>query len=292
MRLIRLVQIGLVLAMAVTSTPGVEAQELTGTLKKIKDKGEIVIGHRETSAPFSYFDEKQQAAGFSVELCQRIADEVRKVVKAPDLKVRYLPVTGQTRIPLLTNGTIDIECGGTTHTLSRQQQVDFGPTIFVTGTRLLVRKNSGIKEIENIAGKKVALVQGTTNPEQMKQLIAELKIPNVSFALANDHAEAMLLLETNRADVYFTDEVLLYTMREKSRRKDDFVVTGRNLSFDPYAFMIRRDDSDFRLVVVRALAELFRTGEIDKFYGKWFKPLGIPLGEETKAAFRIQAYPN
>ena len=286
-------------AMALTSIifvglgmPVAGAQELTGTLKKIKDRGEIVIGHRESSAPFSYFDERQQAAGYSVELCQRIAEEVKKVTNTPDLRVKYVPVTGQTRIPLLTNGTVDIECGGTTNTLSRQQQVDFGPIIFVTGTRLLVRKNSGIKEIEDIKGKRVAVVQGTTNEVQVKQLIDDLKIQNVGTANAKDHSEAMLLLETDRVDVYFTEDVLLYTMLEKSRSKDEFAVVGRLLTYDPYGFMIRRDDSAFRLVASKVLAGLFRSGEIEKVYQKWFTPIGIPLNNETKAAYRLQALPE
>jgi glutamate/aspartate transport system substrate-binding protein len=268
------------------------AQDLKGTLKKIKDSGEIVIGHRETSVPFSYFDEKQQAAGFSVELCQRIAEETRKALGMRELKVKYTAVSGQTRIPLLTNGTIDIECGGTTNNFSRQQQVDFGPTIFVTGTRLLVRKASGIKEIEDIGGKRVALVQGTTNEEQLKRLVGELKLANVSFVQAKDHSEAMLLVETSRADVYFTEDVLLYTMRQKSRRKDDFIVTGRYLTFDPYAFMVRRDDSAFRLVVGKAMADMQKAGDIARIYAKWFEPLGIPMGEDTRDAYRLQSFPN
>jgi glutamate/aspartate transport system substrate-binding protein len=268
------------------------AQDLKGTLKKIKDSGEIVIGHRETSVPFSYFDEKQQAAGFSVELCQRIAEETRKALGMRELKVKYTAVSGQTRIPLLTNGTIDIECGGTTNNFSRQQQVDFGPTIFVTGTRLLVRKASGIKEIEDIGGKRVALVQGTTNEDQLKRLVGELKLANVSFVQAKDHSEAMLLVETSRADVYFTEDVLLYTMRQKSRRKDDFIVTGRYLTFDPYAFMVRRDDSAFRLVVGKAMADMQKAGDIARIYAKWFEPLGIPMGEDTRDAYRLQSFPN
>ncbi len=281
------------MAVAVVAYPLLgSAQELTGTLKKIKERNEIVIGHRETSVPFSYFNEKQQAAGFSVEICQRIVNEMKRTINAPDLKVRYTPVTGQTRIPLLTNGTIDIECGGTTNTLARQKQVDFGPIFFVTGTRLLVRKDSGIKEIEDIAGKRVALVQGTTNEQQIRQLATQYKIRNFTVSNAKDHSEAMLLLETDRVDVYFTDEVLLHTMRAKSRQKDDFVVVGRHLTYDPYGSMVRRDDSAFRLVVTRTMADLFRDGEINKIYEKWFRPLGIPLGDETRMAYRLQSLPN
>ncbi|MFN5190704.1 MAG: amino acid ABC transporter substrate-binding protein, partial [Burkholderiales bacterium] len=147
---------------AVLATP-VVAQELTGTLKKIKDSGTITIGHRETSIPFSYLDEKQQPIGYSMDLCMAIVEEVKKTLNMPTLAVKMNPVTSQTRIPLMANGTIDLECGSTTNTLKRQEQVDFAPTTFVTGTKLVVKKSSKIKSYKDLKGKTVVVTQGTTN---------------------------------------------------------------------------------------------------------------------------------
>lgn len=261
-----------------------------GTLKKAKESGVFTIGHRESSYPFAFYDDKKQPAGFAVELCTRIAEAVRKEVDAPNMQIRYLPVNPQTRIPLLTNGTIDIECGSTTNNLTRQQQVDFTHTMYVTGSRLLVTKRSGIKEVEDLKGKIAGVAQGTTNEKIIRDLMDKLKI-NTRLVYVKDHSEGMLALETGRIDAYVHDEVGQFALLAKSKKKDELAVVGRLLSFDPYGLMVRRDDSAFRLVANRVMSDLFRSGEIDAMFQKWFDPVGIPMTDDVRNAFKLQALP-
>lgn len=267
-----------------------QAQELTGTLKKIADSGEIVIGHRESSVPFSYLDEKQQPVGYSMDLCLKIVDAV-KAATGKDIKVRYVPVTSQTRIPLLSNGTVHLECGSTTNTLTRQQQVSFLPTTFITGTKLLVRKEGGIKTVDDLKGKTIALTSGTTNEKVIKALVEQKKL-DTKLLPVKDHAEGMLSLETDRVDAFSTDHILLFGLIGKSKTPEKFAVVGEFLSYDPYAIMIPRNDADFQLVATKALSGLFRSGEIEKIYAKWFDPMGVPLDPNLKTAFQTQALPE
>lgn len=267
-----------------------QAQELTGTLKKIADGGEIVLGHRESSVPFAYLDEKQQPIGYSIDLCLKVVEGVKAAV-GKDIKVRYVPVNPQTRIPLMANGTIHLECGSTTNNLTRQQQVAYLPTTFITGTKLLVRKAAGVKSIDDMAGKTIALAQGTTNERAVKAYIDEKKM-DVKILPVKDHAEGMLALETDRVDAYSTDHILLFGLISKSKTPDDFEVVGDFLSFDPYAIMVPRNDADFQLAATKALSEVFRSGEIEKIYSKWFDPMGVPLSPELSIAFAVQALPE
>lgn len=265
------------------------AQDLYGTLKKINDSGHIVIGYRETSVPFSYLDEDQRPVGYSIDLCLRIVDKVEETL-GKQIEVKYVPVNPKTRIPLLANGTIDIECGSTTNNLTRQQQVDYAHTTFITGTKLLVKASSGIREIEDLEGKRIALAQGTTNERAIKQVAEELGI-NIEVLHVRDHGEGFLALQTDRVDAYSTDHILLHGLIATAKNPDDYIVTGRFLSFDPYAIMLRRDDSAFRLVANTVLSDLFRSGEINEIYAKWFDPMGVPQTDLLKAAFQIQALP-
>ena len=267
-----------------------QAQELTGTLAKIDKSGEIVIGHRESSVPFAYLDENQKPIGYSMDLCAKVVDAVAAEL-GKELKVRYVPVNPKTRIALMANGTIDLECGSTTNNLTRQQQVEYLPVTFVTGTKLLVRKGSGISSVKDLAGKVIALAQGTTNERAVKAAAEELGI-EFRVLPVRDHAEGMLTLETDRVDAYSTDHILLYGLIAKSKTPDDFEVVGDFLSFDPYALMVRRDDSAFELVGKKALAEVFRSGEINTIYDKWFKPLGVEQTDLLRAAFRLGALPK
>ena len=208
----------------------------------------------------------------------------------PNLQIKYLPVNPQTRIPLLTNGTVDIECGSTTNNLTRQQQVDFTHITYVTGTRLLVSKKSGIREVEDLKGKVAGVAQGTTNEKIIRDLMESLKL-NVRLLYVKDHSEGMLALETDRIDAYVHDEVGQFALLAKSKKKDELAVVGRLLSFDPYGLMVRRDDSAFRLVANRVLSDLFRSGEIDAIFKKWFDPVGIPMTDDVRHIFRLQALP-
>jgi glutamate/aspartate transport system substrate-binding protein len=278
------------LALCAIAAPAL-SQELYGTLKKARDTKTFTIGYREASFPFAFYDDQKKPVGFAVELCTRIAEEVKAELKMPDLQVKYLPVNPQTRIPLLTNGTIDIECGSTTNNLARQQQVDFTYSFYVTGNRLLASKASGIKEIENINGKSVGVAAGTSNERILNTLIEELKL-KPRIVTVKDHAEGMLALETGRIDAYMHDEVGQYVLLSKSSQKAKFDVVGRLLSFDPYGLMIRRDDSAFKFVANRTLAKIYRSGEVYTMFKRHFDPFGIPMTPAVDWTFKLNAMPD
>ena len=275
----------------VLTTHGASAQALYGTLKKVKDSGTIVIGHNEDSPPFSFFGQDGKPQGYSIDLCNLIADEVKKELKMENLTVRYQAVNGQTRIPLLVNGTVDLVCATTTNTLSRQQQIDFLYTMFVTGNRLLVKKGSGFKEIEDLKGKTVSANQGTTNERVLKELNDKLKL-GIKHLATKDQPQGWIALETDRTDAHMTDEVVEFGLIAKAKNPQDYEVVGRLLSFDPYAIVVRRDDSAFRQVGNRVLARLFRSGEIYKIHDKWLSTINMPAGESLKTLFEMQAIPE
>jgi glutamate/aspartate transport system substrate-binding protein len=266
------------------------AQDLTGTLAKIAESGEIVLGHRESSVPFAYLNDAQEPIGYSMDLCMKVVEAVEETL-GKDIEVRYVPVNPKTRIALIANGTIDLECGSTTNNLTRQQQVEYLPTTFVTGTKILTRKDSGISSVDDLDGKAIALAQGTTNERAIKAAV-EARGLDVKILPVRDHAEGMLSLETDRVDAYSTDHILLHGLIAKSKTPDDFAVVGDFLSFDPYALMVRRDDSAFELVGKTAIAEVFRSGEINEIYSKWFDPLGVPADPLLQAAFQLGALPE
>jgi len=272
------------------ATPVALAQGSGGTLDKISKSGEIVIGHRESSVPFAYLDADQKPIGYSIDLCMKIVDAVSAEL-GKKIAVKYVPVNPKTRIALMANGTIDLECGSTTNNLTRQQQVEYLPVTFVTGTKIMARKGSGISSVADLGGKSVALAQGTTNERAVKAAIKDLGL-DVKVLPVRDHAEGMLSLETDRVDAYSTDHILLFGLIAKSKTPDKFEVVGDFLSFDPYAIMVRRDDSTFELVGKKALAAVFRSGEIDGIYSKWFDPLGVPQGDLLKAAFTLGGLPE
>ena len=285
------------LASCFLSAP-VLAQELTGTLKKIKDSGTITLGVRETSIPFSYLDDKQQAIGYSIDLCMAIVEEVKKELMMPTLAVKTNPVTSQTRIPLMSNGTIDLECGSTTNNLTRQKQVAFAPVTFVTGTKLLVKKSSKIKSYKDLKGKTVVVTQGTTNERTIKALSDKENL-GIKFLNAKDHAESFLTVESGRAAAFSMDDVLLYGLTAKAKKPKDFEVVGDYLSYDPYGIMFRKNDADFAIVANRALSGLMRSGEINKIYDKWFvgklpsgETIGMPMSPLLKVGFQLQALPE
>lgn len=278
------------LAFALAIAAPVAAQDRTGTLAKIDASGEIVIGHRESSVPFAYLDENQKPVGYSIDLCMKVVEAVSAEL-GKELSIKYVPVNPKTRIALMANGTIDLECGSTTNNLTRQEQVEYLPTTFITGTKLMVRKGSGITSVADLGGKAVALAQGTTNERAVKAAIEELGL-DVKVLPVRDHAEGMLSLETDRVDVYATDHILLFGLIAKSKTPDAFEVVGDFLSFDPYALMVRRDDSAFELIGKKALAGVFRSGEINTIYAKWFDPLGVAQTDLLKAAFQLNALPE
>ena len=288
-------KLGILLAAAfvLAATEG-SAAELYGTLKKIKDNGQIVMGHRENSVPFAYMQSDGKPIGYTVDLCNKIIDRVKKTLNMPNLKVKLVPVTSQTRIPLLANGTIDIECGSTTNNLTRSKQISYLHVTFITGTKLAVRKGSGIKEIEDLNGKAIGLSLGTTNEKAVKR-IAKQKGLKIKYHMVKDHPQGWLALETDRVDAYATDHSLLYGLISKSKDKSKWEVVGRFLSYDPYGIMVRRDDSAMQLLGNTVLSDLMRSGEMQQIYDKWFDPgptnINMPISSNLKVAFEVQALP-
>jgi len=289
---ISLITMGAVLLVAGTATSYAAGSPV---LDRIKERGSINMGHRESSVPFSYIGSDGKPQGYSVDLCMKVIDAVKAELEMPDLKINLVPVTSQTRIALMANGTIDLECGSTTHNLTRRKQVDYLPTTFITGTKIASKKGSGITEIEDLDGKTVALSLGTTNEKAIKRVAAANGI-NIKTIMVKDHPQGWLALETGRADAYASDHVLLYGLISKSKNPAEFQVTGRFLSFDPYGIMVPKDDSTYRRLGEVTLADLMRSGEAEAIYDKWFNPgptnINMPMSDTLKMAFEIQALPH
>ncbi|MCO8611165.1 glutamate/aspartate ABC transporter substrate-binding protein [Burkholderia multivorans] len=253
------------------------ADDLGPTLTKINNAGVIVVGHREASIPFSYYDSSQQVIGFSQDLCQQVIDAVKTRLNKPNLAVRMIPVNSQNRIPLLQNGTIDIECGVTTNTNARHAQVAFSDTIFLALTRLLVNKDSGIKDFDDLKGKTVVTNAGTTAEAIIRRMNVEKHL-GMNIISAKDYGESFLILQTGRAQAFMLDDVLLSGARSTARNPGDWIVTGTPQSKEPYAFMVRKDDPQFKALVDGTLSKLMISGEVLGLYGKWFQKPTPPKG--------------
>jgi glutamate/aspartate transport system substrate-binding protein len=254
-----------------------DESQLSGTLKKIKDAGEIVLGYRDASIPFSYTDAKGRPIGYSLDLCMAIVQDVRAALDNDQLRVRFVHVNSEQRIPFVKDGTIDVECGSTTNTAARQKDVAFSPVIFVTGTKLLVRRTSGIRSYLDLRGKTVSVSAGTTNEAAIRSL-SRARALGISVHSELDLQKAFDELASGRADAFATDEVLLYGFLAKRHWPKDLMVVGDYLSYEPYSLMFRRDDSQFSAVVERSFQRLADTRELRWTYDRWFlKPL--PSGE-------------
>jgi glutamate/aspartate transport system substrate-binding protein len=290
------------LALAAALVPAA-AQELSGTLKKIKDSGAITIGHRENSIPFSYLDPKQQPIGYSMDLCAAIVEEIKKELSLATLGVKFAAVSPQTRIQLMANGTIDIECGSTTNTLTRQKQVAFAPATFITGTKLLAKKSARLKSYRDLKGKTIVVTQGTTNERVMK-VLSERENLGIKFLNAKDHDEGFLTVESGRAAAFAMDDILLVGLIAKAKNPKDFEVVGDYLSYEPYGLMFRANDDGFGVVVRRGLARLMGepgqcNGPIKSIYRKWFvdklpsgETLNLPMSPLLEAVCRANALPD
>ncbi len=270
----------------------VQAEPLGPTLSRVKETGEIRIGHRLSSAPFSFLDEEGIPRGYSIDLCLEIVEEVKSELGLASLEVRYVQMDTTTRIPLLRNGAIDLACGSVTNNLTRQKEVDFTHIIFVSGVRFLVRSNSSIDQIDALTGKTIGVAPNTTTENVLAEALQRENVQAVVYNQIQDHDEGLVALDANLIDAYATDDILLYGLKNKAENPDDFAVVGDPISYEPYSIMIRHDDSTFRLVANQRLSELFRTREIDEIYGKWFYPLGVPLGTQMENAFELQALPE
>lgn len=269
-----------------------QAQESL-TLKKIKDTGSMTLGHRESSIPFSYYNDQQQVIGYSQDLMLKAVEGIKDHLKLAKLDTKLMPVTSANRITLVQNGTVDIECGSTTNNLERQKQVGFSTTIFVIGTKLLTKKDSGIKDFPDLAGKNVVTTAGTTS-ERLLRKMNEDKQLKMNIISAKDHGEAFLTLETGRAVAFMMDDALLYGEMAKAKKPGDWIVTGTAQSKEAYGCMVRKDDPEFKKVVDAALTKAMTSGEADKIYAKWFMSpippkglnLNMPMSDEMKALYK------
>ena len=294
----RLRIIGLVTGFALATAFGAgqaNAEELTGTLKKIKETGAITIGFRDSSIPFSYLDDNQKPIGFAIDICYRIVDAVKKELKLDKLEVQFNPVTSSTRIPLLANGTIDLECGSTTNNADRLKQVSFTNTHFLTATRFVSKKSSKIGSIDDLKGKSVVSTSGTTNIEQLTEANAARNL-GLNIIPAKEHAESFLMVETDRAVAVVLDDILLASFVAGSKDPDAYVISGDAFSKpEPYGIMLRKDDPAFKKVADAATAALYQSADGQKLYDKWFMqkipPKGLnlnaPMGVELKREFAV-----
>jgi len=251
------------------------AAQAPDTLKKVKESGSLAIGYRESSVPFSFVNLEKKPSGYSVELCTRIAASIQQQLGLPNLQVKWVPVTPENRIDSVANGTVDIECGSTTNTLSRQEQVDFTNMTFVDGGSLLVMASSGIRRVADLGGKKVAVVPGTTTE---RALAAALRKNGVSpqVITVKEHIEGLRLLDSGGADAYASDRVILIGLAIQSSDISRLRLADEYLSYEPYGLMVRKNDAAFRLAANRVLSGIYRSGEIEQIYERWFGALGVP----------------
>ena len=270
----RRAMIALAMMTALGATTG-HAQTLTGTLKKVADSGTLTVGFRENALPFSYTGSDGKPAGYSIDLCQEIATAVQQELKLANLAVRWVPVTPENRVDAVANGTVDIECGTTTASLSRQEKVDFTLTTFVDGASLLIAEGSGIRTVGDLAGKRVGVAPGTTTEKAVGDFLRAQSIP-ATIVSVKDHDEGLAALQTSKIDAYASDRTILVGLVLQARGTSRYALVSDDLSYEPYGFMVRRDDSAFRLVANRTLARLYRSGAIGAVYSKWFGALGKP----------------
>ena len=280
-----MVRLVLLLAGAL-ALPPVLAQELTGTLKKIKDAGSVTLGYRENSFPFSYLNAAKRPIGYSIDLCLEIVEEAKDTLGIEDLAIKYVPVSPDNRIDMVATGKVDLECGSTTNNLERQKRVAFSPVIFVSGTKLMVRRPVKIRSYLDLKGKTVAVTSGTTNQAVLKILSDKRKL-DIHFLVAKNHAASFSLVEKGKADAFATDDVLLHGLIARSGRAKELTVVGEFLSYEPYGIMYRRDDPDFAAVVKDAFERLAASRELEQTYNKWFLRI-LPTGERLNMAMSPQ----
>ena len=268
---------------------GATGAQAADTLGKIAQSGKITLAYRESSVPFSYLNGPNQPIGFSVELSNAVVEAVKKKLNKPNLEVAWMPVTSQNRIPLLSNGTIDLECGSTTNNSARAKEVSFAINHFYTGTRLLVKKSSNIKDYADLAKKTVSSTTGTTNAQVMRKYNNDKGL-DMDIVLAKDHADAFLLVESGRAVAFAMDDILLYGLMSNAKTPSDFEVVGEALQVEPYACMLRKDDAQFKQLVDGVIGDMMKSGAFARLYDKWFMQpiaprnvaLGLPMSEQLQ----------
>jgi len=282
-------KIGLLTVIVVALLPALAwGQEADTALARIRQNKAVTIGFRESAEPFAYLNENKQPSGYSIDVCNRIVQEIGRKLNIPHIEIKYVPVTPQTRIPLIANGTVDIECGTTVNSLARQEQVDFSYAVALAEGRLLVKKTSGIKDLSDLNGKIVALAAGTTAERYVRAALDRNKI-NVRVLQVRDNAEGLLAVNSQRVDAFVNDAVLLGGVLRTAQNKDDFAIVGKPLSFEQVAFMVGKNNSGLLTIVNGTIARLLASGELQKLYDQWITPYGVPIEGEIDTLFKIEA---
>ena len=263
-------------------------QEADTALARIRPNKAVTIGFRESAVPFAYLNESKQASGYSIDICNRIVEEIGRKLNIPHIETRYVPVTPQTRIPLIANGTVDLECGTTTNSLARQEQVDFSYAVALAEGKLLVKKTSGIKDLSDLNGKIVALAAGTTAERYVRAALDRNKI-KVRVLEVRDNAEGLLAVNSQRVDAFINDAVLLGGVLRTAQNKDDFAIVGKPLSFEQVAFMVGKNNSGLLTIINGTIARLLASGELQRLYDQWITPYGVPIEGEVDTLFKIEA---
>ena len=280
------------------ASPVGRAQELTGTLKTIRESKSVTLGYRESSIPFSYVNKVDEPIGFSIDLCNAVVDEVSKEFEGVEIAVKYRKVTAETRIPAVRSGEVDLECGSTTANFERKKEVAFSPIFFVAGTKLLVPRSSGISSYRDLRNKTVVVTAGTTN-EAAVRAISEKQHLGIKILVAKDHGQSFDILKEGKADAFATDDVLLYGLVATTKSGDRYHVVGEYLSYDPYGLMYRKDDPDFAAIVDRTFSRLAQSRELVQLYNKWFQQrlptgetLDLPMSPQIEEIFRVEGVPD
>jgi ABC-type amino acid transport substrate-binding protein len=278
--------------------PSAAAQELTGTLKKIKDSKTVTLGYRASSIPFSYLNKSREPMGYSIDLCNEVVRETSSELQGVEIGINYKLVRAETRIPAVRSGEVDLECGSTTANFERKKQVAFSPVFFVAGTKLLVPRASGIASYRDLRDKTVVVTAGTTN-EAAVRAISDKQNLGSKIVIGKDHAESFAMLSEGKADAFATDDVLLYGLVATTKSGDQYHVVGEFLSYDPYGLMYRKDDPDFAAVVDRTFSRLAQSRELVQLYNKWFQQrlptgetLNLPMSPQLEEIFRVEGVPE
>jgi glutamate/aspartate transport system substrate-binding protein len=274
------------------------AQELTGTLKKIKDAGTVTLGYRASSIPFSYLNRLREPIGYSIDLCNEVVKEISNELAGVEIGIDYKLVRAETRIPAVRSGEIDLECGSTTANFQRKKEVAFSPVFFVAGTKILVPRSSAISSYRDLRDKTVVVTAGTTNEEAVRAISDKQKL-GIKIVVGKDHAESFAILAEGKADAFATDDVLLYGLAATAKSGDQYHVVGEYLSYDPYGLMYRKDDADFAAVVDRTFSRLAQSRELVQLYNKWFQQrlptgetLDLPMSAQLEEIFRVEGVPD
>ena len=278
---------GALLALGVATSA--QAQEVDAIVKKLRDTKTITMGIRETLFPFGYLDDAKKPAGYAVDFCHRIIEDIKAELKLPDIQIKYVPVNIQNRQALVANGTVDLECGGTVNTFGRNKQVDFSSVSYVSTSQLLVLKSSGITKYEDLNNKIVAVATGGSSEPDLKNLMAEKKL-NIRIQNVDDHAAGLISVESRRADAYFSDNGAFYSLIKQSKNPTALAVVGDEYGYAPQGFMVPKLNPTILWIVNHTMGKMYKSGEAEALFDKWFGPFGVKVGPRLRAAWATQSY--